>query len=47
MFGADFWAIATLIQIILKALEAVFGPKKTGEGIAKYVSSQQKKRDMA
>jgi len=44
MFGADFWAIATLIQLILKAIEAVFGPKNVDKGIAKHVSHRRKKR---
>jgi len=44
MFGADFWAIATLIQIILKALEAVFGQKNIDQGYAKHVGKRPKKR---
>ena len=44
MFGADFWAIATLIQIILKALEAVFGPKNIDRGYANHVGKRSKKR---
>jgi hypothetical protein len=47
MFGADFWAIATIIQAVLKVLESLFGPKNVDKGISRHVSSQQKKRDMA
>jgi hypothetical protein len=44
MFGADFWAIATLIQIILKAIEAVFGQKNIDKGYTKLVSKRPKKK---
>lgn len=42
MFGADFWAIATLIQLILKAIETVFGQKNIDNGYAKYVGARKK-----
>jgi hypothetical protein len=47
MFGADFWTIATIIQIVLKVLEGLFGPKNVDKGISRHVSKEQKKRDMA
>ncbi len=47
MFGADFWAIATIIQAVLKMLESLFGPKNIDKGISRYVSEKQKKRDLA
>ncbi len=43
MFGSDFWKIAHLIQLILRAIEAIFGEKNVDNGYAKHVGARKKK----